>query len=96
MSVTRTTGTPSGGAIVISAESFALKYSARVGRWTCQHARRGGQGGAQGAGYRVAGGWASREAGRAPACSRVVPSRSRKRVVVSLKLNSSLPSAPTL
>ena len=42
MSVTRTTGKPSGGATVISAESFDLKYSARVGRWACHHARRGG------------------------------------------------------
>merc|ERR1712166_797179 len=48
---------PLGVPVVISAESFALKYSA---------------------------------------CSSVVPSRSRKRVVVSLSWNSSLPSTPTL
>merc|ERR1712129_584403 len=55
MSVPRTTGKPSGGATVISAESFGLKCSA---------------------------------------CSRVVPSRPRVRVVVSLSENSSLPLEP--
>lgn len=33
---------------------------------------------------------------QAPACSSVVPSRPRMRVVVSLSVNSSLPSEPTL
>ena len=52
-----------------------------------QGGRRGGGGG---------GGRASQDAGRAPACSRVVPSRPRMRLVVSLSVNSSLPSEPTL